>query len=226
MSSNHGIQLIKMVRNFSKISSTWIFKFGKLLSLLNLYLWVNRCECDRAINIELPLETKDATKQECVSYTSNIIDNKFPIAFVKIVRLDANIDEFKNNQLQNVQSFISDNNRKALEWQLLFVASPSSESSYKHFVDNYEEIKKKSFSDKQAYRFWKLFFFNDPNLKTSNKLIKSQKKMLEEMNKHMKLLVSKGIEKRISTYANEISYTQAKTIASKKELLRFISKLI
>lgn len=48
--------------------------------------------------------------------------------------------------------------------------------------------------------------------------------MVEDINASMRLIVTKGIEKKISTYANEISYTQAKTIESKKELIRFISK--
>ena len=50
-----------------------------------------------------------------------------------------------------------------------------------------------------------------------------QNSMLNELAISMVSVATGGVDKKITTYSNEISYTQAKAIESKKELLRFIS---
>jgi len=94
-----------------------------------------------------------------------------------------------------------------------------------NFKKYYEKIKVNCFSFEQAHRFWRVFFFDKDSLKVSSKLVKAQRALIDEIQWNMNILVNKGIEKKVSTLANEISYTQAKKIMSKKELLRFISKL-
>jgi hypothetical protein len=126
--------------------------------------------------------------------------------------------------MKQIHTFITDHNRRALEWQIWFLSSPSSESELKDFQKNFEKIKKNWFSFEQAHRFWKLFFFNESGLEATKKTLKLQKTMIDELLNNMKLLATKSIEKKISTLANEISYTQAKTLSSPKELLRFIRK--
>ena len=83
------------------------------------------------------------------------------------------------------------------------------------FKKNYDKIKKNWSAFDQNYRFCYLFFINEDALSMNNKVFKFQKEMLNEISTNARLLMSKGIEKKISTYFNEISYTQAKTIDSK-----------
>ena len=75
-------------------------------------------------------------------YTSNIIGYKYPLAYVKIVRLDGNMADFQNNDLKSVTDFVSEYNRKALEWQIWFISSPLNESGLKSFSKLADKIYK------------------------------------------------------------------------------------
>ncbi|CAI2385341.1 unnamed protein product [Moneuplotes crassus] len=184
--------------------------------------------CDMTIIKDHSMMKEDDTPESqqesrSILFTSSKIKNRFPIGYVKIVRLDRDIEEFKNNDLRPILNFISEHNRRALEWQIIFVASPTNESGVKHFRKNYEKIKKNCFSFEQAHRFSRVFFFNETSFKATSKLLKAQRLLVDEIQNNMKILVNKGVDKKVSTLANEISYTQAKTIGSKKQLIRFIN---
>ena len=65
---------------------------------------------------------------------------------------------------------------------------------------------RKTFSLEKSYRICKLFFFDEVGFKQSKDNFKSQNVMVDEIAEDMVTLATAGIEKRVTTLSNEISY--------------------